>query len=229
VPSTQLRRPYQVPWSYLSTWDATSSFPDLFRDDGEPDLLCSFVGNLDSHPSRRGLIALASDDVMVEDRGQFFPWNMSATEEEEGRRHFAHILSRSAFVLCPRGQGTSSFRFYEALAAGRVPVVLSDRWVPPVGLGDAEVFVRWPEGHTRQLLAYLERLAPRSRELGANARRAFEQLFADDVMFTRLGDALEALAATAPWETFPRWGYPTLDTAKRLTRRAWASAAGARR
>jgi hypothetical protein len=170
------------------------------------------------------LVALRRGDVIVEDRGQFFPWNMSAVEEEAGRRHYAGILSRSNFVLCPRGQGTSSFRFYEALAAGRVPVVLSDEWVPPVGLGDGEVFVRWPEGRTGQLIAYLERLSPRSRELGANARRAFERLFADDVMFTRLGDALEALAATAPWDTFPRWGFPTLDTAKRLTRRARAFA-----
>lgn len=40
-----------------------------------------------------------------------------------GREAYFEALFDSRFVLCPRGFGLATFRFYEALLAGAVPVV----------------------------------------------------------------------------------------------------------
>ena len=51
----------------------------------------------------------------------------------ESRARYVGSIKDSAFVLCPRGGGTSTFRLFETMMLGRVPVILSDQWVPRVG------------------------------------------------------------------------------------------------
>ena len=36
-------------------------------------------------------------------------------------------------MLCPRGQGTSSIRLFEAMRMGIAPVIISDKWIGPKG------------------------------------------------------------------------------------------------
>ncbi len=43
--------------------------------------------------------------------------------KEEARREFVQNVRDSVFVLCCRGAGNFSYRFYETLALGRIPVV----------------------------------------------------------------------------------------------------------
>ena len=40
---------------------------------------------------------------------------------------FYESILNSRFVLCPRGAGLSSYRIFEALASGRIPVIIADR------------------------------------------------------------------------------------------------------
>ena len=44
---------------------------------------------------------------------------------------FKDITERSVFCLCPRGYGKSSFRLYEAMQLGSVPVYISDNHYLP--------------------------------------------------------------------------------------------------
>jgi hypothetical protein len=44
---------------------------------------------------------------------------------------FVSALRRSWTSLCPRGNGSSSIRFYETLCMGRIPVHVSDAYIPP--------------------------------------------------------------------------------------------------
>lgn len=39
---------------------------------------------------------------------------------------YHQIMQQSKFVLCPRGNGPQTVRFYEALAFGRIPILISD-------------------------------------------------------------------------------------------------------
>lgn len=46
--------------------------------------------------------------------------------------HWREVMARSVFSLCPRGLGRASFRLYEALSVGSIPVYLWDdaEWLP---------------------------------------------------------------------------------------------------
>jgi hypothetical protein len=45
--------------------------------------------------------------------------------------HFLQITKRSKYVLCPRGYGNTSFRMYETMQLGAVPVYISDDFFTP--------------------------------------------------------------------------------------------------
>jgi len=47
-------------------------------------------------------------------------------------REFVDITSRSVFTLCPRGYGRTSFRLYEAMSLGSIPIYIWDdiEWLP---------------------------------------------------------------------------------------------------
>ena len=46
-------------------------------------------------------------------------------------RRFVELMSRSVFALCPRGYGRTSYRMYEALQLGCIPVYIHDEpWLP---------------------------------------------------------------------------------------------------
>lgn len=50
---------------------------------------------------------------------------------EKSSTEFRNILDRSVFALCPSGTGPNSIRFWEALGAGVIPVLLSDQILLP--------------------------------------------------------------------------------------------------
>ena len=83
---------------------------------------------------RRGLIVERSSwhyerAVYAEQiRGEAAARRLDETEREA---EFKSALARSVFVLCPSGSGPNTIRVWEALEAGAIPVILSDRWRPP--------------------------------------------------------------------------------------------------
>lgn len=82
---------------------------------GPKRLLASFVGHLDTHPIRREM-----EDAL---RGQHTCY---VTNEPHGIDDFVRVIQESYVALAPRGDGAQSFRFYEAMQAGVVPLYLSD-------------------------------------------------------------------------------------------------------
>lgn len=179
--------PYrQRAWSYLRVPPTELPSAD------EPDLLFSFVGS-PTHDCRRPLFELRHPDSVVEEVRNFMFWDSSSKDFEERRRRYGDVLTRSRFVLCPRGRGTSSFRLYETLAAGRVPVVISDDWVAPPG-PDWEAFsLRIPEERTRLLVGLLEERSGDWRVMSAAAAAAYREFFSDDVAFHRIVELLADL------------------------------------
>lgn len=206
VPSWALRPAFQVPWSYHMI-ARPQDVLGTERPSGPPDLLFSYVGSMRSHRCRRPIFELRHRRGVIEWAEGHVPWDTRQFEHEARRRHFADVTLRSSFVLCPRGRATSSFRFYETMAAGSVPVVISDDWVPPLGVDISEFAIRWPEGNLAGLVDYLERMEPCAAEMGARAKQVFDERFAPEVIFDAMGDALESLASTNPWDCFPQWGY----------------------
>ena len=79
------------------------------------DMRLSFLGRTDTHPLRQRMREVFADDAV------FY----------EGP-DWEQMMARSALSLCPRGLGPASFRMYEALSLGSVPVYLWEKrkWLP---------------------------------------------------------------------------------------------------
>ncbi len=60
-------------------------------------------------------------------------WYESPYSRDTGEyvQSYRELLSRSVFTLCPRGYGLTSYRLYEAIQMGSIPVYISDDfWLP---------------------------------------------------------------------------------------------------
>jgi hypothetical protein len=143
--------------------------------DPKPSYLFSFVGRSITAPVRRSILGLQHPRCMLKD-----------TSEVRCGDGYVEIMRRSSFVLCPRGYGSSTYRFFEALKMGRVPVVLSDAWVAPVGPDWASCAVFVPEADVERLPHLLERLEGNAAAMGLAARRTWEDWFGPNVVFHRI-------------------------------------------
>lgn len=79
----------------------------------------------------------------------------AVTEEERSRttREFYENMRDSDYIVCVRGAGNFSIRFYEALAMGRIPVFLNtDCLLPLDHITDWKKHVVWVEYKDRHLI-----------------------------------------------------------------------------
>lgn len=72
-------------------------------------------------------------------QGVASPADAASLIDEEASRQFCEAMRDSTFALCPSGSGPNTIRVWEALAAGAIPVILSDSWAPP---GDPKLWER---------------------------------------------------------------------------------------
>lgn len=104
----------------------------------------------------------------------------NTTDDRRSPRYYLDLLLRSRFAVVPRGGGLHSFRFVEVLAAGAIPVVMSDYWVIPfsevVNPDSYCIRVKESEWH---LLPHVVRSVPaaRAEQLSRNAAYVFERYF----------------------------------------------------
>ncbi len=114
----------------------------------------------------------------------------------EKKEAFADHLRRMTYVLCPRGCENYSFRVYEALRFGRVPVILDTDMVLPGTLNWDEIALLVPGNspdtiHERIVEDYRSRTAERFMERQDAALRASAGL--DDELW--LSDAVRETVA----------------------------------
>lgn len=87
------------------------------------EIYCSFLGSQGTHPIREKMFnALSGKDMFIV---------KNVYTKKENTPYFAEVTEKSMFTLCPRGYGKTSFRLYEAMQLGSVPVYISDvHWLP---------------------------------------------------------------------------------------------------
>jgi hypothetical protein len=132
-------------------------------------------------------------DVLVENTSNYFHWDDSQPDRRDRQRAYAEVLAASHFVLCPRGAGLGSIRFFETMAAGIAPVLISDDYLLPSGPDWDRIVIRIPERAISKLPELLEPRVAEAAERGRLAREAFEQYFC----MTREFDSIVDLAAKA--------------------------------
>jgi hypothetical protein len=102
------------------------------------DIYCSFVGSI-THFIRQNLYLNFSTNEKF-----LFSVNQSWTNDvsNESATNFINTTLRSKFVFAPRGHGRSSFRFFEILKLGSIPIYVWDdiEWLPYKSILDYEKF-----------------------------------------------------------------------------------------
>jgi len=107
-----------------------------YLDPIKKDIFCSYVGSISNNAQCRVRLY----ETYMNDKDFYFSqpryWTPSVPNDKF--EEFVSITKRSLFSLCPKGYGKQSFRLYEVLQLGSVPVfVYTDRWFP------FEKFIDW--------------------------------------------------------------------------------------
>ena len=170
-----------------------------------PDLLYSFVGSR-SHPLRDRVLGLRDAAAVLHDSTavDFFATNTHSDAHAEARARYRAVLARSKFVLCPRGFGPSSMRLFEALRAGRVPVIISDEWLPPPRVDWGKCSIRVPECEVHQIPSILRACECRWHELVLHGQHALSTELGESRLWHHVCTSL-ATAATLRRRRWPWW------------------------
>lgn len=99
-----------------------------FENVGDPQKLyfSSFVGSATNPIRNHALQCLSEKDGYII---QGFHWRPDVTTDQQ--KLFVDLTSRSRFTICPRGYGATSYRMYEAMQLGSIPVYISDKHLLP--------------------------------------------------------------------------------------------------
>lgn len=161
--------------------------------------LFSFVGSVNCSLRRRLFRAASAwetrGDILVKSQNG---WDVRKAVEAERvvkQKEYALTIAQSRFVLCPRGIGTSSYRIYESLQLSRVPVILSDDWMPPLGPDWSTCAIRVPERSIKELPEILESYLPQSTIMATQARRTWEEWFAPSSMFNFISNSIAKVSS----------------------------------
>ena len=125
-------------------------------------------------------------DVLIENTSAYWHWDNSQPGRLERQRRYAETLAASHFVLCPRGAGVGSSRFFEVMAAGIAPVLLSDEYALTPGPAWDTFLIQVRERDIAKLPEILEPYLDRAAERGRLARQAFDEYFSIEREFDRI-------------------------------------------
>jgi hypothetical protein len=197
------RRWYREAWTRAGHYLGVKERGEMRYEPGfSPSRLFSFIGASNTSSLRERVIALRHPDAVVIDshaeslaikRGERPP-----LAQEEFVRRYVHSVRESAFVLCPRGGGPSSFRLFETMMLGRAPVVISDQWVPPEGPDWGSFSLRIAERDIEKIPQLLEANRGDAEAMGGRARAAWLKWFSDEVSFHRTVERCLDLEKWAP-------------------------------
>jgi len=139
------------------------------------------------------------------DRSASYLHMASAKRRQALERLYVGVMRRSWATLCPRGRGSSSYRFFETMCLGRLPVHMSDEYVLPLADRiDYKAFTLFlPESdavHAGELVhGWLARKDPDERQgMCRLARKAWEEHLAPQYAQDMVLDILRKHQAVMP-------------------------------
>jgi hypothetical protein len=98
--------------------------------------------------------------------------------------NYTQEILQSKFVLCPRGNGNSSYRFFEVMEAGRVPVIISDSYVlPKVAYDWNDVVIRIAENDIGRIESILSENEHRFEKMAALNLKVYEEYFSNKSVY----------------------------------------------
>jgi len=164
---------------------------DIHQD--KPVYLFSFTGSLTSRV-RKKLFALTlkRTDVLIKKTQtnifwENFFWVTGIKETVENREYlisYAKEILKSKFILCPKGNGNSSYRFFEVMEAGRVPVLISDNYVlPDIPYNWDDIVIRIAENNVARTEEIISSNEHRFEQMALLNRKVYEECFLNKSRF----------------------------------------------
>lgn len=164
-----------------------------------PNLLFSFRGSDKSNPIRKKLFKkLPSNKAWILTKTNTAFYEHTGAE----KKVFIEEILNSHFVLCPRGSSPSTYRMYEAMSLGRCPVIISNDWVPQVGIDWDSCSIRIPESEIQHIPKILESQITKATELGLNSFLTWNSFFSEQKKFSVFLQQILTLAETKPIKDF---------------------------
>lgn len=114
------------------------------------------------------------------------------------KHDYLEFLRRTRFILCPRGFGVGTVRLFESMQAGRVPVIISDRYTPPSGIDWTACSIRVKEKDIHKIPRVVESLLPYWPQMAKKAREVWQNNFSNEHSFRYLTTNLDELLAALP-------------------------------
>jgi len=167
-----------------------NKFTTFTEPDHDLPYLFSFMGSARNSPVREKLATLRHPRSFFQntsdDFNRILHHQMDVRERLDYDRRYAELAKASKFILCPRGLSASSIRLFETMRMGRVPVILSDDWLPPLGPRWNDFAIRVPEPDFATIPSLLEEREADAVAMGQRARAEWEEWFSEEVLFHRL-------------------------------------------
>ena len=162
-----------------------SSIPKELIPNKEKTILASFVGSRDTHPIRMDMC----NHLSGKEGYEISAGNWSTTVPMDNFKKFLDITCSSKFGLAPRGYGKSSFRMYEILQLGTVPVYISDvhylPWTDELDWNDFCVPIN--ENEIEDIDAILKSISDvEYNDLLENGKKVYEEYFTLEGMFKNI-------------------------------------------
>lgn len=152
-----------------------------------PSKLFSFRGDVATHPVRSEMMELSMDAWKILSNTRAFnfeylniqsPSLQKTVDQKKYGNDYISSLAASKFILCPRGRCPSSIRLFEAMRAGRVPVVISNEWAGMKRIPWDKFIVRISERDVENIPKILLEEEKSFFERSANARASWTEYFA---------------------------------------------------
>ncbi|RYZ24519.1 MAG: hypothetical protein EOO10_20360 [Chitinophagaceae bacterium] len=161
----------------------------------EREYLYNFIGAR-THKIRAQLLSLDHPaDAYIKDTTGSRAWELDPEQKVAYELAYSRVMQESFFVLCPRGVGPCTYRLFETMQLGRVPVIVSDEWpkVPNVDWDQFSISVK--ESAIQQIPAILRERKGEAAEMGKMARVKWEEHFSPQVSLRHLSQAAYELVA----------------------------------
>ena len=137
---------------------------------------------------RSRALKLLSQNPAIDDsfliRNKYCPSGARPTNESEMTRDFYSNIYQNNYTLCLRGYGNWSYRFYETLACGRIPVFVdTDCELPASSIINWKKYCVWVDSHDLEhigdkILDFHSKHSPEAfRELQTGCRSLWEENF----------------------------------------------------
>jgi hypothetical protein len=122
--------------------------------------------------------------------GALLPRGPGSSLMQQVRREFVHNLVTTDYSVCARGNGNFSYRLYETLSCGRIPVFIDTDCVLPYDFAiDWKKFCVWVDRSEVSRIAekvgeFHQRLSPQEfRDLQVNCRKFWEEWLSPEGFF----------------------------------------------